>query len=179
MRRKSIAGKMGLFITIALFAVGKQESLSELILPEGQSFFNHDWSLKYFFAFYFGALAFNRIRSDSSAAFPTRKARSPHRLWTNGLPPHLRDLLSVERESNCNPMGHRSHLCPARRRKNGPRVILENKLILHIGKVSFSICIATYAAPSFNDASARSQLPSSPRVHSIPNNSHRSIVTYV
>jgi peptidoglycan/LPS O-acetylase OafA/YrhL len=59
---KKHSWKMGLFITIVLFAVGKQESLSESILPEGQTFFNHDWSLwKYFFAFYIGTLAFNRI----------------------------------------------------------------------------------------------------------------------
>lgn len=129
---------MGLFITIVLFAVGKQGSLSESILPEGQTFFNHDWSLwKYFFAFYIGTLAFNRIVAKPTpvlskkhstliayglmAFLPIYATFFPSNenlivtLWVIGL---IYALLGVE---------------------NGPRAILENKLILHIGKVSFSV----------------------------------------
>ena len=134
---KKHSWKMGLFITIALFAVGKQESLSELILPEGQTFFNHDWSLwKYFFAFYFGALAFNRIVATPAcltkkqstliaygliiflpiyATFFPSSENLIVTLWVIGL---IYALLGV---------------------KKGPRTILENKLILHIGKISFSV----------------------------------------
>lgn len=135
---KKHSWKMGLFITIALFAVGKQESLSESILPENQTFFNHDWSLwKYFFAFYIGTLAFNRITAAPAPALSTKQATAisygliaflpiygtfyPSNenlivtLWVIGL---IYTLLGVE---------------------NGPRVIFENKPILHIGKISFSV----------------------------------------
>jgi len=134
---KKHSWKMGLFITIVLFAVGKQESLSESMLPEGQTFFNHGWSLwKYFFAFYFGALAFNRIVATPAPAFnfkqstliayaliaflPIYATFYPSSenlivtLWVIGL---IYALLSVE---------------------NGPRFIFENKPILHIGKIIFS-----------------------------------------
>jgi len=135
---KKHSWKMGLFITIVLFAVGKQESLSESILPEGQTFFNHDWSLwKYFFAFYIGTLAFNRIAAAPALALSTKQSTTialgliaflpiyaaffPSSenlivtLWVIGL---IYTLLGVE---------------------NGPRIILENKPILHIGKISFSV----------------------------------------
>jgi len=135
---KKHSWKMGLFITIVLFAVGKQESLSESILPEGQTFFNHDWSLwKYFFAFYIGTLAFNRIVATPAPLLPKKQSTliacglivflpiygtfypSSENLivtlWVIGL---IYALLGV---------------------KKGPRTILENKLILHIGKISFSV----------------------------------------
>jgi peptidoglycan/LPS O-acetylase OafA/YrhL len=135
---KKHSWKMGIFITIALFAVGKQESLSELILPADQTFFNHDWSLlKYFFAFYIGTLAFNRIVEAPAPALSMKQSSLisygliaflpiygtffPSNenlivtLWVIGL---IYALLNVE---------------------GGPRLILENKAILHIGKISFSV----------------------------------------
>ena len=135
---KKHSWKVGLLITITLFAVGKQESLSESILPEGQTFFNHDLSLwKYFFAFYIGTLAFNRIASTPApllskkqstliaysliAFLPIYATFFPSSenlivtLWVIAL---IYALLGVE---------------------NGPRVILENKAIQHVGKISFSV----------------------------------------
>ena len=135
---KKHSWKMGLFITIALFAVGKQESLSELILPEGQTFYNHDWSLwKYFFAFYIGTLAFNRIVATPAPVLPKKQST----LIAYGLIIFL-PIYATFFPSSENlivtlwVIGLTYALLGV---KKGPRTILENKLILHIGKISFSV----------------------------------------
>jgi peptidoglycan/LPS O-acetylase OafA/YrhL len=130
--------KMGLLITIILYIVCKQESLSEAILPEEQTFFKHSFSLwKYFFAFYIGTLAFNRILTNGTnsltkdqstslsygliiflpafaAFFPTSE-KLIVTLWVIGI---IYTLLGATQRA---------------------RFLFENRLILHIGKISFSI----------------------------------------
>ena len=118
--------------------MGKQESLSELILPEGQTFYNHDWSLwKYFFAFYIGTLAFNRIVATPAPVLPKKQST----LIAYGLIIFL-PIYATFFPSSENlivtlwVIGLTYALLGV---KKGPRTILENKLILHIGKISFSV----------------------------------------
>ena len=130
--------KAGLLITIVLFAVGKQDSLSESILPEGQTFFNHDLSLwKYFFAFYIGTLAFNRIVATPAPLLSKKQST----LITYGLITFL-PLYATFFPSSENlivalwVIGLIYALLCA---ESGPRAIFENKPILHIGEISFSV----------------------------------------
>jgi peptidoglycan/LPS O-acetylase OafA/YrhL len=129
--------KWGLLLTLIFYIIGKQGNSFERLLPEGQTFYDHDWSIfKYFFAFYAGTLAFNRISttrfkysphmSDAivfglvaflflfAVYFPTSE-RLIVTLWVIAV---IYALLKATGRSRC---------------------LFENKVILHIGKISFSI----------------------------------------
>ena len=130
--------KLGMFITIALYAIGKQDSLFEYLLPEAQTFYNHDWSLwKYLFAFYAGALSYNRIAQSQSSPWLQQNSLKVTYVLLAFLPifatffPTSENLIVTLWVILLIYM--LLHVSP----KN--RILFENKIISKIGKTSFSI----------------------------------------
>jgi len=130
--------KIGLLTTVVLFAIGKQESISEAILPNDQTFYNHDWSLiQYFFAFYLGTLAFNRIVTQPSHLFSLKQSTRISYGLITFLP--IYGTFFPTSENLIVTLWVVALTYALLNVEGGPRIILENKFILHIGKVSFSI----------------------------------------
>ncbi len=129
--------RWGGLLTLVFYIIGKQASSFEKLLPDGQTFYEYHWSIfKYFFAFYAGTLAFNRIHTTRfkyspiasdiivyglvvflflfAVFFPTSENLIVT-LWVIAI---IYALLKATGRSRC---------------------LFENKVILHLGKISFSI----------------------------------------
>lgn len=136
-KTKNQSWKVGLLITIILYIICKQKSLPEAILPDGQTFFKHSHSLwKYLFAFYAGTFVFNRI--STSAIRLTQKQST---VLSYGL------IIFLPIFAACFPSSENlivtmwviAIIYTLLGVSQGPRRLFENRLILHIGKISFSL----------------------------------------
>ncbi|MDA9260662.1 acyltransferase [Puniceicoccaceae bacterium] len=137
-KTKKQSWKVGLLITVILYIVCKQKSLHEAILPEGQMFFKQSFSLwKYFFAFYAGSLAFNRISANGTGRLTEKQSTNLSYALIAILP--IFAVFFPTSENLIVTLWVVGIIYTLLGSTKGPRRLFENRLILHIGKISFSV----------------------------------------